>query len=109
MVIVIDNVPFHKSISIHENRILLLFHILHFEPYKKPIFFLNEATHSTSKTRNENQLCELLTNYATLISQVDCASYYKHMTGFIIKCLNNLPIVDELNFVCCSFKKNSNL
>jgi len=101
VVIVMDNVPFHKSISIRQsienrgNRVLLL---PPYSPFLNPIenLFSKWKQHiRQSRPDNESQLYELINNGATLISECDCASYYRHMMGFISKCLNKLPIIDE--------------
>lgn len=99
-VIIMDNVPFHKSKGVKE-IIEGNDHIIQFLPPYSP--FLNPIENMFSKWKqsirrerpeNERHLFDLIHNVRQIISPDDCAAYYRHMLGFLPNCLKREVITE---------------
>ena len=99
-VLVMDNVPFHKGeqvralVESHGHRVLYL------PPYSP---FLNPIENMFSKWKeyvrrerpeNEPHLLDLIDSGAGLVTGDDCSAFFRHMMGFITRCLSRQVIVD---------------
>lgn len=99
-VIIMDNVPFHKSQIIkekfnNENRLLLF--LPPYSPFLNPIenmFSKWKLMIKQSRPRSEQHLLELIDEASNLITSDDCAGFHRNVFSFIPKCLNRLPIID---------------
>ena len=98
--IIMDNVAFHKNRDV-KAMIEVKGHIVLFLPPYSP--FLNPIENMFSKWKqairrekpnNEKKLFELIENVNSIISGDDCAGYYRHMIGFLPKCLKREPITE---------------
>ncbi|KAI5152748.1 hypothetical protein ENBRE01_2974, partial [Enteropsectra breve] len=47
---------------------------------------------------NEEQLMSNIENASLLILEVHCGNYFRHMLGFLERCIRKEPIFDELKF-----------
>ena len=101
VILVLDNVPFHKAIVI-QNQVQGAGHRLLFLPPYSP--FLNPIENAFSKWKgavrvrlpqNENQLMEFIDEGGRLITAEDCGGYFRHMLGFFVRCINREEIIDE--------------
>lgn len=100
-VLIMDNVPFHKSNTIRDvvedNGHEILF-LPPYSPFCNPIenmFSKWKQSIRQAAPSNEEELFQLINNVDNLISSEDCSSYYRHMFGFISKCINREHIIDE--------------
>lgn len=100
-VLVLDNVPFHKSASI-KTLIELNGHKILFLPPYSP--FLNPIENFFSQWKslirrqniaNEDQLLQLLPETISEISNANCRSYFSHMLSFLPACLRSESITEE--------------
>jgi transposase len=96
-----DNVAFHKTIAVRSQIEQAGHQVLYLPPYSP---FLNPIEQLFSKWKNivwaqrpqnETHLFELIENGCQQITQEDCAGFYRHMIGMIIRCLNREAIIDE--------------
>jgi transposase len=101
MVIIMDNVPFHKSEVVKE-KIISSGHLWGYLPPYSP--FLNPIENMFSEwkqmVRSSNSQCE-----ASLLDSIDssferisgehCHNYYTHMFNMALRCLNMEDITDE--------------
>lgn len=100
-VLIMDNVPFHKSLVIRqmvEDRGHQLLFLPPYSPFCNPIenmFSKWKQNIRQARPSNEEELFKMIGNVNNLITSDDCNSYYRHMFGFISKCINKEPIVDE--------------
>lgn len=92
-IFILDNVTFHKVTQVREIIAQKGHQLLFLPPYSP---FINPIENMFSKWKeairrnnpqNEPQLFELIENGATLITADDCASYYRHMLGYIPRCI----------------------
>jgi transposase len=100
-VFILDNVAFHRSSQVRE-FIEGAQHTIMFLPPYSP--FLNPIENCFSKwkrfvrTSNSHNEAELITSIERgfgTISGEDCAGFYRHMIGFLPRCLGRENIVDE--------------
>ncbi|KAF7687100.1 hypothetical protein CDIK_3063 [Cucumispora dikerogammari] len=99
-VFVIDNVPFHKCTIIKQTIESAGHYVLYLLPYS---FFLDLFENFFSKwkqiilslrSENEQQLFNNIENAAILISAEDRRNYYRHMLGFLQRCIREEEIID---------------
>ena len=99
-VIVMDNVPFHRSAQVSqiiEDKGHVVLYLPAYSPFLNPIenmFAKWKNSIRSSRPINE-ELFNLINAVDDLTSPVDCGGYYRHMLGFISKCINKEPIIDE--------------
>jgi transposase len=100
-VLITDNVAFHRTRSVRElveaNGHRLMF-LPPYSPFLNPIENLfskwKEAVRR-SKPQNEDSLLRLIEEGSSLITAENCDSYFRHMLGFLERCLNRTVIIDE--------------
>jgi len=89
-VIIMDNVPFHKSLRI-QIMIKVKEHVLLYLPPYSP--FLNPIENMFSKWKNtvrkervenEEKLFEIINNVESIVAAEDCATYYRHMLSYLL-------------------------
>ena len=100
VVLVMDNVPFHKGEQV---RTLVESHghkVLYLPPYSP---FLNPIENMFSKWKeyvrrerpeNEAHLLELINMAASTVSADDCSAFFRHTMAFIARCLGRQVITD---------------
>jgi transposase len=98
---ILDNVAFHKAQSVREFVCGAGHELLFLPPYSP---FLNPIENAFSHWKNhvragkpidEEGLLRLIDNGSLLIDEHNCSAYYRHMIGFIPRCLNREEIIDE--------------
>jgi transposase len=99
--LVMDNVPFHRTQEVR-NIIEQSGHTVFFLPPYSP--FLNPIENIFSKWKcgirahrpvGEEQLMQLIEQESLLITNEDCASCFRHMIGFLPRCVAHETIIDE--------------
>lgn len=100
-VLVMDNAPIHRPADVRSLCERFGHIILYLPPYSP---FLNPIENMFSKWKegvrrsrvvDEPALMEVIEHGATLITANDCGSYFRHMLGFLDRCLSRSPIIDE--------------
>lgn len=100
-VFIMDNAAIHKIVLVN-NLITTNGHRLLFLPPYSP--FLNPIENLFSKWKEivrdkrvntENELISEIYQGMRLISSEDCIAYFRHMLGFIRKCINRETIINE--------------
>lgn len=100
-VLILDNVPFHRSLQVRQLIQDSGHQVLFLPPYSP---FLNPIENIFSKWKeyvrrekpqNEENLIELIDRGGNLITNEDCNNCYLHMTTFLNRCINNEIIIDE--------------
>lgn len=100
-VIIMDNVPFHKSQQIREaieEKDHQLIFLPPYSPFMNPIenmFAKWKQSIRQARPSNEVELLALIDNVVNIISSDDCSACYRHMMGFISKCINKEIIINE--------------
>lgn len=101
MIIVMDNVAFHKSSIINTKLTEHGHSIVYLPPYSP---FLNPIENMFSKVKqlvrsrrvnDQQELFIAIDESFAAILEADCRGYYRHMLSFIPKCLNKQIIEDE--------------
>jgi transposase len=101
VVLICDNVPFHKVIHVN-NFVASKRHRLLFLPPYSP--FLNPIENLSSKCKviiknfrcnNQEELNTAIATAVTEISEQDCQNYYRNMFSFLCRCLRGEDIIDE--------------
>jgi transposase len=96
-----DNVPFHRS-RVAQEALASRGHTLMYLPPYSP--FLNPVESLFGKWKggvrqgrpiNEEELLGLIDDGRYTINVTDCAAWYRHMFGFLLRCTNMEEIVDE--------------
>jgi transposase len=100
-ILVMDNVPFHRSQMVRDVILHNGHEVLFLPPYSP---FLNPIENAFSKwkeevrrgqPRDEDHLFLLIQEAWRNISSENCGEYYRHMIGFLGRCLNREEIIDE--------------
>lgn len=100
-ILIMDNVPFHRSAEIM-NIVLQAGHQIKFLPPYSP--FLNPIENMFSqwkqlvraeRPRNEDELILIIDTVFSQISVENCSNYYRHMLDMISRCINKEVITDE--------------
>ncbi|KAI5151222.1 hypothetical protein ENBRE01_1981 [Enteropsectra breve] len=95
-----DNVPFHKRSEVGEEIRTAGYNILYLPPYSP---FLNLIENMFSKWKqfirarnpvSEEGLLELIDQGAILISNENCAGFFRHMLRFLPDSINGIAILD---------------
>ena len=101
VVIIMDNVPCHKSVSILEsvenrgNLIMFLHHILHFQIRSKICLPSGNNLLDKDALMMKPNFFALIDDVQNAITPADCASYFRYMISFISRCLKRDIIIDE--------------
>lgn len=100
-VVIMDNVPFHKSHIIKEkfenNENVKLLFLPPYSPFLNPIenmFSKWKLMVRQARPGSEEHLFQLIDDSSSFITNDDCAGFYRNVFSFIPKCLNRLPIID---------------
>lgn len=99
-VIILDNVPFHKHISIRskfDETTRLLKYLPPYSPFLNPIenmFSKWKNAIRQLRPRNEQHLFELIDTAADTITSDDCAAYFRNIYTFLPKCINREDILN---------------
>lgn len=100
-VLILDNVAFHKAQIVRE-VVERSGHTLMFLPPYSP--FLNPIENMFSKWKeavrrsrptDEHDLIQKVEAGSTLVTAEDCDGYFRHMIGFLTRCINREAIIDE--------------
>ena len=92
-ILIMDNVPFHRSLRIRE-LVRSFGHTLFYLPPYSP--FLNSIENvfnqwknavQTAKPTNEHKLLAAIEDAARLISPTQCRNYFSHMESYIPRCM----------------------
>ncbi|KAG0437656.1 hypothetical protein DMUE_3563 [Dictyocoela muelleri] len=101
VIFVIDNIPFHKSITIrnyilsNNHRILYL---PQYSPFLNPIVNLFAQWKHIIKTSNCTDEYSLINRISSALIEINidqCNNYYRNMLKFLPKCLNNEKITNR--------------
>ena len=96
-----DNVPFHKYVSIRvsvENRGNLIMFLPPYSPFLNPIenmFTKWKQFIRQRRPNDETELFALIDDIQNVITPTDCASYFRHIISFFSRCLKREVIIDE--------------
>jgi transposase len=68
-----------------------------YSPFLNPIenmFSKWKESVRRSRPTNETELMQLIESGATMITESDCESYFRHMLGFLGRCINGEEVID---------------
>jgi transposase len=100
-IFVMDNLSVHKTQAVRQSFTEHGHQTLYLPPYSP---FLNPIENMFSKWKtevrarrpsNESELLTFIENGRDLITGADCEAYYRHMMGFLRRCLNREEIINE--------------
>lgn len=100
VILIMDNVSFHKTDEVKELITLSGFEYMFLPPYSP---FLNPIENMFSKWKehvrrgnpeNEQNLMQLIEDGACLVSNEDTDGYFRNMLSYIPRCLNREEIKD---------------
>ncbi|KAF7685165.1 Transposable element Tcb1 transposase [Cucumispora dikerogammari] len=100
-VFVLDNVPFHHSVEIAtliENSGHRLLFLPPYSPFLNPIenlFSKSKQYVRQERVNNQKELFAAIERSFGVVSPIDSNGYYRHMLGFLSRCLSKEKIVDE--------------
>jgi transposase len=98
-----DNVPFHKATEIRGLFAQAGHQLLFLPPYSpflnpiEQVFAKWKAIVRSKRPMNEQELFEFIEEGQSLITESDCQGFFRHMIGFLRRCMNREQIIDEPN------------
>jgi transposase len=101
VIILMDNVAFHRCLEIRQiindsGNVLML--LPPYSPFLNPIenlFSKWKQCVLQSRPINEEHLLNLIEIASNFINREDCEEFYRHMLGFLVRCIEKKPIVEE--------------